>query len=178
MRPPHTWFSPALAGTLRAYCERNRDYRDFVLSRFRGEADLMDSSSNGPANDEGWNTAVAVAIAPDTRLSPHQRGIIETDYGMRDGACRSKRAARWSTTCCSCCASTPTPSTPIPAPSRSSSRTATSCAAGSLPEQVSADPSAIRGKPLHPSAAGVARGNAPIAAVAEGMMTMLYLAQP
>lgn len=30
---------------VRAYCEKNGDYRDFVLSRFRGEPELMDDVS-------------------------------------------------------------------------------------------------------------------------------------
>jgi len=82
---PHTLVHTGARWHLRAYCERNRDYRDFVLSRFRGEADLMDSSPNGNDGDTAWNTAVDVVIVPDTRLSAHQRAIIEHDYAMQDG---------------------------------------------------------------------------------------------
>ncbi len=37
---PHTLIYTGMRWHVRAYCEKNRDYRDFVLSRFRGEPDL------------------------------------------------------------------------------------------------------------------------------------------
>jgi len=70
---------------VRAYCEKNREYRDFVLSRFRGEPDLMDESEHTREQDEAWNTPVTVLIEPDARLSPAQKAIIEVDFGMADG---------------------------------------------------------------------------------------------
>lgn len=83
---PHTLVFTGLRWHLRAYCEKNRDYRDFVLSRFRGTPDLMDGTPNGSAADTAWNTRVAIRIVPDTRLTPHQRALIEQDYGMEGGA--------------------------------------------------------------------------------------------
>jgi predicted DNA-binding transcriptional regulator YafY len=44
---------------VRAYCEKNRDYRDFVLSRFRGEPEVLDESGHGREGDEGWATVSA-----------------------------------------------------------------------------------------------------------------------
>ena len=82
---PHTLVFSGARWHVRAYCEKNRDYRDFVLSRFRGEADLMDESPNPAAQDAAWNTPVVLRIVPDTRLNAHQRSIIEQDYGMHDG---------------------------------------------------------------------------------------------
>ena len=41
---PHTLVWTGYRWHVRAWCEKNQDFRDFVLSRFRGEADLMDSS--------------------------------------------------------------------------------------------------------------------------------------
>jgi predicted DNA-binding transcriptional regulator YafY len=83
---PHTLVFTGMRWHLRAYCEKNRDYRDFVLSRFRGEAELMDTAPNPPDGDTAWNTQVAVRVVPDPRLDPQQRSIIEQDYGMQDGA--------------------------------------------------------------------------------------------
>ena len=83
---PHTLVFSGARWHLRAYCEKNRDYRDFVLSRFRGEAELMDETPNPVTRDEAWNTRVTVRIVPDTRLDAHQRDITEQDYGMLDGA--------------------------------------------------------------------------------------------
>ncbi|HCF5566577.1 TPA: WYL domain-containing protein [Pseudomonas aeruginosa] len=83
---PHTLIYTGMRWHVRAYCEKNRDYRDFVLSRFRGEPDLMDApSEHTRALDKGWNIPLTVVIAPDSRLKPEQRAIIEADYGMRDG---------------------------------------------------------------------------------------------
>ena len=83
---PHTLIYTGMRWHVRAYCERNGDYRDFVLSRFRGIPDLMDDrSTHGRDADSGWNTPVQVIIAPDSRLKPEQQAIIETDYGMHQG---------------------------------------------------------------------------------------------
>ena len=47
---PHTLIYTGMRWHVRAYCEKNRDYRDFVLSRFRDMPELMD--------DETENTSV------------------------------------------------------------------------------------------------------------------------
>ncbi|NHN79296.1 WYL domain-containing protein [Azotobacter chroococcum] len=82
---PHTLVYTGMRWHVRAYCEKNRAYRDFVLSRLRGVPGLLDASGHGRAGDEGWNAEVTLRIEPDPRLSAEQRAIIETDYGMRDG---------------------------------------------------------------------------------------------
>lgn len=82
---PHTLVYTGMRWHVRAYCEKNRAYRDFVLSRLRGVPGLLEASSHGRAGDEGWNAGVTLRIEPDPRLSAEQRAIIETDYGMRDG---------------------------------------------------------------------------------------------
>ena len=82
---PHTLVFTGMRWHVRAYCEKNREYRDFVLSRFRGEPDLMDASEHTREQDEAWNTPVTVLIEPDARLSQAQKAIIEVDFGMVDG---------------------------------------------------------------------------------------------
>ncbi|MEL0169877.1 MAG: WYL domain-containing protein [Pseudomonadaceae bacterium] len=83
---PHTLVFTGMRWHVRAYCEKNGDYRDFVLSRFRGVPELMDDlSDNTREADTGWNTRVAVIIEPDSRLKAEQRAIVEADYGMIDG---------------------------------------------------------------------------------------------
>ncbi|MCY1288322.1 WYL domain protein [compost metagenome] len=82
---PHTLVYTGMRWHVRAYCEKNRAYRDFVLSRLRGEPELLDASDHGREQDEGWNTEVQVIIEPDPRLKPAQKALIEVDYGMRDG---------------------------------------------------------------------------------------------
>lgn len=83
---PHTLVYTGMRWHVRAYCEKNRDYRDFVLSRFRGIPELMDDpTAHGRESDPGWATSLPVIIEPDSRLKPEQRAIIEADYGMQDG---------------------------------------------------------------------------------------------
>ena len=83
---PHTLIYTGMRWHVRAYCEKNGDYRDFVLSRFRGEPGLMDDQSEHNRDlDSGWNTELAMVIEPDSRLKPEQRAIIEADYGMQNG---------------------------------------------------------------------------------------------
>lgn len=70
---------------VRAYCEKNGQYRDFVLSRLRGQPDLLDASANTRELDEDWNSEIRVIIVPDGRLNAAQKAIIEADFGMVAG---------------------------------------------------------------------------------------------
>jgi predicted DNA-binding transcriptional regulator YafY len=91
---PHTFVNAGLRWHLRAWCEKSRDYRDFVLSRFRGEAELLDLSFQGVGQDVAWQTQIELILAPDPRLSPAKRNVIEQDYAMANGGLQlSTRAA-------------------------------------------------------------------------------------
>ncbi len=83
---PHTLVYTGLRWHVRAWCEKNREYRDFVLSRFRGVPEIMDESPHGAGGDAGWNTRVNIRIEPHPGLSPEQREVIEVDFGMSGGA--------------------------------------------------------------------------------------------
>lgn len=91
---PHTLVYTGLRWHVRAWCEKNHGYRDFVLSRFRGTPDIMDESPHGVGADSEWNTRVLVRITADPRLSREQREVVEVDYGMRDGALEITTRAR------------------------------------------------------------------------------------
>ena len=82
---PHTLVYTGLRWHVRAWCEKNLEYRDFVLSRFRGIPDILEDSPHGVAGDADWNTRVTIRIVPDPRLAPAQREVVEADYGMVDG---------------------------------------------------------------------------------------------
>jgi predicted DNA-binding transcriptional regulator YafY len=82
---PHTLIYTGMRWHVRAYCEKNRKYRDFVLSRLRGEPSYERKTENLIEEDEDWNTEVSVIIEPDSRLKPDQKAIIETDFGMQNG---------------------------------------------------------------------------------------------
>ena len=82
---PHTLVYDGIRWHVRAYCEKNGKYRDFVLSRLRGEPELLGKSDNPIGEDHVWQTAVDLVITPDQRLAAMQRAIIEADFGMLDG---------------------------------------------------------------------------------------------
>jgi predicted DNA-binding transcriptional regulator YafY len=82
---PHTLVCTSLRWHVRAYCEKNRDYRDFVLSRFRSINGTEGTSKNLKDQDSRWNTEVSIELKPDPRLSNYQRAIVEHDYGMVNG---------------------------------------------------------------------------------------------
>lgn len=82
---PHSFVRTGLRWHLRAWCEKSRGYRDFVLSRFRGEPELLDAATFKAEGDVAWNTQVTVLLQPDPRLSPAKRAVLENDYQMQDG---------------------------------------------------------------------------------------------
>jgi predicted DNA-binding transcriptional regulator YafY len=82
---PHTLVWTGYRWHVRAWCEKNQDFRDFVLSRFRGEADLMEESHRLSEQDEDWQHIVTLTIAPDSRLSSEQQEVIAHDYNMSGG---------------------------------------------------------------------------------------------
>ncbi len=91
---PHTVVFTGLRWHVRAWCEKNQGYRDFVLSRFRGTPEILDESPHAREDDSDWNTEVTLRIVPDPRLRADQREVIEVDYGMSDGALEIHTRAR------------------------------------------------------------------------------------
>lgn len=90
---PHTLVCTPLRWHVRAYCEKHREYRDFVLSRFRGLPELMEESEKSMNDDVLWNTEVTILIKPDSRLDPIQRDILAHDFGMMEHCLHVKTRA-------------------------------------------------------------------------------------
>jgi predicted DNA-binding transcriptional regulator YafY len=90
---PHTLVCTPLRWHVRAYCEKHGKYRDFVLSRFRGEPEILEESQSTSAADTLWNTEVVLRIKPDSRLEPAQQEIIARDFNMQDGCLEVKTRA-------------------------------------------------------------------------------------
>ena len=82
---PHTLVCTHLRWHVRAYCEKNRDFRDFVLSRFRGINDIEGDADKSREDDKRWNTIVNIVLVPDSRLTDYQKAIIAEDYNMVEG---------------------------------------------------------------------------------------------
>ncbi|MGK0441096.1 MAG: putative DNA-binding transcriptional regulator YafY [Pseudohongiellaceae bacterium] len=90
---PHTLVFTGVRWHVRAYCEKNRDFRDFVLSCFRGQAEILDKALVSASEDVLWHQAVSINIKPDPRLTSQQRKIIAEDYGMKRGLLKIKTRA-------------------------------------------------------------------------------------
>ncbi|TVP61114.1 MAG: WYL domain-containing protein [Halomonadaceae bacterium] len=82
---PHTFVNTGLRWHLRAWCEKSAEYRDFVLSRFRGRPELLGKSANTAEQDTAWNTQVTLLFEPDHRLPQAKREVLEHDYQMVAG---------------------------------------------------------------------------------------------
>ncbi|MDG2461167.1 MAG: WYL domain-containing protein [Luminiphilus sp.] len=91
---PHTLVWTGLRWHVRAWCEKNGDFRDFVLSRFRGIPELMDSSDHNAKGDSDWQTWIEIILGPDPRLTTEQQDVVAHDYGMTDGRWRLKVRAK------------------------------------------------------------------------------------
>lgn len=90
---PHTIICTPLRWHVRAFCENNQAYRDFVLSRFDGNLEIMGESEHSRDQDVQWNTFVNIELAPNPRLSLEQREMLIYEYSMDGGTitvkCRS-----------------------------------------------------------------------------------------
>ncbi|MBE0365433.1 hypothetical protein PULV_b0006 [Pseudoalteromonas ulvae UL12] len=82
---PHSIVFDGFRYHVRGFCEKNQDFRDFVLSRFNGEFAFEGEASHAIEDDRDWQTWLEVVICPDQRLGPKQRQCIEYDYQMSDG---------------------------------------------------------------------------------------------
>lgn len=82
---PHTFINTGLRWHLRAWCEKSKEFRDFVLSRFCGTPELETKTENTQEKDIAWNTQVTVILQPDPRLSPAKQTVLANDYQMQNG---------------------------------------------------------------------------------------------
>lgn len=74
---------------LRAWCERNDDYRDFPLTRI-AEIEWTRDHMDLPRTDEEWNAIVTLKIRPHRNLSALQKQAVELEYGMSGGLLKIK----------------------------------------------------------------------------------------
>ncbi|MCB1097443.1 MAG: WYL domain-containing protein [Verrucomicrobiae bacterium] len=83
---------------VRAWCEENHGYRDFVLSRIRN-CTISDSPATATAalpTDEDWETWETLTLIANPELPADQRETVEADFGMVAGKLevRVRRAMR------------------------------------------------------------------------------------
>lgn len=83
---PHTLVCTGTNWHVRGWCNANREYRDFALSRFTGQPEaLRERAKHTIDRDEDWQRMVTLEIVPDKRLTEAQQAIIARDFGMDDG---------------------------------------------------------------------------------------------
>ena len=72
---------------VRAWCEKNQRYSDFVLARFNEYAELLGpaEAERGIEYDSSWNNLLQVVVIPDPRLNSNRRQAVEMEYAMLDG---------------------------------------------------------------------------------------------
>ena len=90
---PHTFVKTGLRWHLRAFDEKHQQFRDFVLSRFRGQPELLDNATHNAELDIAWNSTIEMIFSPDSRLTTTQKTVIEQDYQMQDGKLVTKTRA-------------------------------------------------------------------------------------
>ena len=88
--PQWRWIAPHAIGFdgfrwhARAFCEIDRAFKDFLLSRIIAIRGSRPSEITAKA-DSDWNEQVNLEIGPHPDLSETQRKVIALDYGMRGG---------------------------------------------------------------------------------------------
>jgi len=77
---PHSLIFDGLRWHVRAFCRKNMEFRDFVLSRFNGEVVHEGKALHDSRDDQKWHQEITLEIEPDPRLSPAQQQVISDDY--------------------------------------------------------------------------------------------------
>ncbi|MBB1469655.1 MULTISPECIES: WYL domain-containing protein [Pseudoalteromonas] len=80
---PHNLVFDGTRWHVRAYCEKNQDFRDFVLTRFSGEYEFEGAAQFDQKHDTLWQTHLNVIIEPDPRLAQNKARIIALDHQMQ-----------------------------------------------------------------------------------------------
>ena len=80
---PHAFGNDGTRWHVRAYCHRDDQFKDFLISRFLSVRPKQ-ASTIDPMYDTKWMTTFEVILTPNPALSPDQRSVISTDYGMKN----------------------------------------------------------------------------------------------
>ena len=81
---PHSIIFSGVRWHVRAYCEKHRDYRDFVINRIKSIDDEMGQTIVADINDTLWHQKVTIEIMPNPHLSHAQQALIARDYDMQN----------------------------------------------------------------------------------------------
>lgn len=82
---PHSLVFSGVRWHVRAFCEKHRDYRDFVINRIKSVDDMMGQSIEDHQNDHLWHQDVQIEVCPNPNLNNAQQALIARDYDMSNG---------------------------------------------------------------------------------------------
>ena len=82
---PHSIVYSGFRWHVRAYCHKNNEFRDFLLSRFDRTPKPVEITAPPPEEDEQWQESITLTLIPNSRLTETQKALVEKDYGMPDG---------------------------------------------------------------------------------------------
>ncbi len=80
---PHTLVFSGLRWHVRAFCEKSKTFKDFVLSRF-AQTEKAEFGQVTVEQDTHWQTFEELVIMADPRLTESQRKLIEREHGMNE----------------------------------------------------------------------------------------------
>lgn len=80
---PHAFGTDGTRWHVRAYCHRDDMFKDFLISRCL-EVSIYGPSPINSSADAHWQRSLDVELIPNPALSPTQREVIGSDYGMED----------------------------------------------------------------------------------------------
>jgi len=84
---PHALAHNGVRWHARAWCPKNREFRDFVLSRISSTGAIQPCAVT-PSHDHEWFNQVDIVLAPNPALTEGARRSLVKEYGMNRGRLR------------------------------------------------------------------------------------------
>jgi predicted DNA-binding transcriptional regulator YafY len=81
---PHAFGYDGFRWHVRAYCQLDQKFRDFLLPRILGVRGAGEPGASAD-QDRQWNETFDVEIGPHPDLTPSQQAVVAKDYGMKNG---------------------------------------------------------------------------------------------
>lgn len=84
---PHSLINSGWRWHIRCWEGGSGLFKDFNIPRIQGEINIVKQIEEVGKieNDQAWNTKKHVFLIPNPQLSPEQKGIVEIDFGMKNG---------------------------------------------------------------------------------------------
>lgn len=80
---PHILVSPPLSWHVRAYCEKKRNYRGFVFSRFRAINGVKDTNTKLKEQNACRDEQIEMELSLHPSITDYTKKIVEHDFDMQ-----------------------------------------------------------------------------------------------